>query len=146
MRSRTDRAAERFLSGCNCAQSVLWAWADTAGLDPEKALKIACGFGAGIARRQEICGAVAGGIMVIGLLYGRGEDHDRAATDATYARTHELIRRFEERHGTCQCRGILEGVDLATDEGRRAFRELDLLNRKCLPAVQSVVAILEEIT
>jgi len=73
MKTRSDRATEMFLSGYNCAQSVLWSFSDEVRLDPDTALRIACGFGAGMARRQEVCGAVTGGIMVLGLRLGRGE-------------------------------------------------------------------------
>ena len=146
MKTRSDRAAEKFLAGYNCAQSVLWSFSPELGLDAELSLKVACGFGAGIARRQEVCGAVTGGIMVIGLRHGRGEKQDRTATEATYAKTQELIRRFEARHGTCNCRQLLGGCDLATEQGRADFKEKDLLNRTCKVCVQTVVGILEDLT
>ena len=146
MTTRADRATEKFLSGYNCAQSVLWSFSEEVRLDSETALKIACGFGAGMARRQEVCGAVTGGIMVLGLRHGRGEKQDRTATEETYARTQELMRRFEARHGTCNCRQLLDGCDLATEEGRKTFKDRDLINRTCKVCVQTVIAILEEMT
>lgn len=144
MKTRSDMATEKFLSGYNCAQSILWSFSQELRLDAESALKISCGFGAGMARRQEMCGAVTGGIMVLGLRHGRGENQDRTATEETYAKVQELICRFEARHGTCNCRQLLDGCDLATDEGRKAVKDRDLLNRTCKPCVQTVVAILEE--
>jgi C_GCAxxG_C_C family probable redox protein len=144
MKTRSDKATEKFLSGYSCAQSVVWSFCDETGLHPDTALKIACGFGGGMARRQEICGAVTGGIMVLGLAYGRGEEHDQAATEATYAKTRELMRRFEVEHGTCNCRRLLGGCDIATEEGRNYFEEHDLINRKCAPCVRTAIAILEE--
>jgi len=143
MKTPGDKATEKFLSGYNCAQAVLWSFGDELGLDPDTALKIACGFGAGMARRQETCGAVTGGIMVIGLRFGRGEGQDRTATGETYAKTEELMRGFETMHGTCNCRQLLEGCDIATEEGRKVFAERDLLNRTCKPCLQTVVSILE---
>ena len=137
-------AAERFLAGYNCAQSVLWAFSDEVGLEPETALKVACGLGAGMGRRQEVCGAVTGGIMVLGLRHGRGEKQDRSATEETYARTQELMRRFEAKHGTCNCRLLLGGCDFSTEEGRKAFKDRDLHNTVCKPCVQTVVSILED--
>lgn len=145
MKTRIERATEKFLSGYNCAQSVLWAFSRSIGLHPETALKIACGFGAGMARRQEVCGAVSGAIMVLGLRHGRGEGQDRMATEETYSKVLELMRRFEARHGTCSCRVLTQGYDLMTDEGRKAFVDRDLLNTVCRPCVQTAVEILEEI-
>jgi len=144
MKSKSDAATEKFLSGYNCAQSVLWTFSNELRFDPESALKIACGFGAGMARRQDICGAVTGGIMALGLKYGRGDKQDRTATEETYAKTQELMRRFEARHGSCNCRQLLDGCDLSTEEGLRRFKEKDILNRTCKACIQTVVAILEE--
>jgi C_GCAxxG_C_C family probable redox protein len=144
MKTKSDAATEKFLSGYNCAQSVLWSFSPELRFDPESALKIACGFGAGMARRQDICGAVTGGIMAVGLKYGRGGKQDRTATDETYAKTQEMMRRFEARHGSCNCRQLLDGCDLTTEEGLRGFKEKEMLNRTCKVCIQTVVAILEE--
>ena len=96
-----DTAMQKFLAGYNCAQSVLYAFGPDLGLDGETALKVATGLGAGMARRGEVCGAVTGGILVLGLKYGRGGQQDRSATEHTYRRTQELMAGFEQRHGSC---------------------------------------------
>jgi C_GCAxxG_C_C family probable redox protein len=72
MSTRTDIATTRFLSGYNCAQAVLDAFRDEASLDEDLALKMATGLGAGMGRKQEVCGAVTGGVLVLGLRHGRG--------------------------------------------------------------------------
>jgi C_GCAxxG_C_C family probable redox protein len=59
--SKTDIAVQKFTSGYNCAQSVLSSFSNDLGLDENTPLKIACGFGAGMGRKQEVCGAVSGG-------------------------------------------------------------------------------------
>ena len=141
---RADRAAERFDADYNCAQAVLWSFADALGLDPDAALRIASGFGGGIARRQEICGAVSGGIMALGLRFGRGEAGDLEANDEVQLKTVDFIRRFESRHGSVICGQLLEGCDLSTEEGRQACAELGLHERICTPCVRSAVAIVEE--
>ncbi len=145
MISTAETASEKFLSGYNCAQSVLWTFAPRINIVPDAALKIACGFGAGMGRRQEVCGAVTGGTLVLGLKFGRGEAQDRTATEATYAKTQELMRRFEAAHGSCICRQLLGGCDLTTEAGRAAFKDKDLLNTTCVPCVRTVCDILENI-
>ncbi|MEI7902797.1 MAG: C-GCAxxG-C-C family protein [bacterium] len=142
-KTHAETASEKFLSGYNCAQSVLWAFAQSLNLDPDTALKCACGFGAGMSRRQEVCGAVTGGIMVLGLKYGRGDAQDRTATELTYAKTQELMHRFEDRHGTCICRKLLDGCDLNTEAGREHFKDQDIFNKTCVPCVRTVASILE---
>ena len=144
MKTRSDKATEKFLSGYSCAQTVLWSFCEEFGLHPDTALKIACGFGAGVARRQEICGAVTGGIMVLGLTFGRGEEQEVTAMDDTYAKAQELIRRFEAQHGSSNCRQLLGGLDITTEEGHDDFETRDLINHTCKPCVQTVISVLEE--
>ncbi len=140
-----DMALAKFAEGYNCSQSVLHAHCDELGLDRNTALRLACGLGAGMGRKGEVCGAVSGGVLVLGLRHGRGENDGRSATDTTYAKVRELMDRFQQRHGTVRCRELLGGCDLATPEGQKAFKEKDLFQRVCMPCVETVVRILEEI-
>ena len=141
---RSERATEKFLSGYNCAQSVLWAFSEEFGLSADTAVRLATGLGAGMAYRQEVCGAITGGILVLSLRYGRGDSQDSTATEETYAKTRELMSRFEAEYGTCSCRELLGGCDIATEEGRKVFIDNDMLNTKCKRCVQSVVDALED--
>jgi len=142
---RSEIAEAKFLEGYNCAQSVFYSFCDDLNFDKNIAMKLACGFGAGMGRKEEVCGAVSGGIMVIGMKYGRGENQDRSLTERTYQKTHELMDKFNEKHGSFICRKLLEGCDLTTHEGQREFKEKDLLNKVCKSCVASVVEIIEEI-
>jgi C_GCAxxG_C_C family probable redox protein len=144
MNTKHDDAVKKFCEGYNCAQSVLFAHCDALHLDKNSALRLATGFGAGMGRKEEVCGAVSGGILVLGLKHGRGEKDDRSATETTYARTRELMDKFQKRHGTFICKQLLNGIDLTTAEGQRSFKENDFLNRVCVPCVESVITILEE--
>ena len=54
--TKAERARELFLEGCNCAQAVFLAFAEEK-LDRETALKIASGFGGGMAGMRDVCGA-----------------------------------------------------------------------------------------
>ncbi len=145
MNDRTEVAVSKFLEGYNCAQSVLYSYCDTLGFDKNTALKLACGLGAGMGRKGEVCGAVTGGILVIGARYGRGERDDQTAKELTYKKTSELMDLFEQKHGTFICRKLLNGCELSTEEGQRCFKENDLSHRTCRLCVQSVVEILHSI-
>lgn len=124
---------------------MLYAFREESALSEETALKIACGFGAGMGRKGEVCGAVTGGILALGMRHGRGAKEDRSATELTYQKTRELMDRFVKKHDTFICRKLLHDCELTTDEGQRRFKENDYLNRICAPCVQSVVGILESI-
>lgn len=143
--TRSEQAVSKFMEGYNCAQAVFFSFCDDLLIDKDKALKIACGFGAGMGRKEEVCGAVTGGIIVIGAKYGRGVNDGRTAQEETYAKTRELMNQFTDRHGSFICRILLNGCELTTAEGQKHFKENDLLNKICKPCVQSVVQIIEKI-
>jgi C_GCAxxG_C_C family probable redox protein len=145
MKNKTDVAIDKFSESYNCAQAVLYSFCDDLRFNKDVALKMACGFGAGMARKQEVCGAISGGILAIGLKHGRGERQDRTVTEETYGKVRELMARFESKHGSCICRALLNGCDLNTPEGRQYFKENDLLNKTCKGCVKTVVETIEEI-
>jgi len=146
MKTRSEVADAKFVEGYNCAQSVLFSFHDDLGLDAESALKLSCGFGGGMGRLGEICGAVSGGILVLGLKMGRGERDGRAQTDIAYARIREFMNRFSVRHGSCHCRELLSGCDLATPEGQAYFKDNECFNLICRPCVRDAVAFIDEMT
>jgi len=123
----------------------LFSFCEELGLDADTALKIACGFGAGMGRKGEVCGAVSGGVMVLGLKYGRGEKEERAQTDATYAKIRELIDRFCAKHGSCICRELLSGCNLATPEGQTYYWENQCFNGICRPCVRDAAEIVADL-
>ena len=143
--TRSEQAVSKFIEGYNCAQSVLLSFCDDLKIERDKALKMACGFGAGMGRKEEVCGAVTGGIIVIGAKYGRGENDDRKATEVTYVKIRELMDQFAERQGTYICRKLLNGCELTTEEGQKTFKDNDYFNKVCKSCVRSAVEILETI-
>jgi C_GCAxxG_C_C family probable redox protein len=142
--SRADRALSLFRRGFSCSQAVAAAFAADHGLDEETALRLAQGFGGGIARQADWCGALTGAILVIGLKHGRVRPEDEAARDRTYDLVRELLARFKSRHGHVTCRDLL-GCDLGTAEGQKKIEELRLHQAKCETFVRDAAAILEEI-
>ena len=144
MKSRGDAAVEMMIAGDNCAQAVLCAFSAEFGLDRRKALGLASGFGAGMGRRQEVCGAVTGGIMAIGLKHGSAREGDKEAKEQTYRLVRELMARFAAEYGSCLCRELL-GLDLSSEEGQKKYKEAGLADKVCRPCVRGAVRILEEI-
>ena len=144
MKTKNDEAQQKLREGYNCTQSVLYAHREDFNLDPNMALRLGCGLGAGMGRKGEVCGAVTGGILVLGFRHGRGANEDRSATESTYAKTRQLMDEFKRRHGSFICRELLNGCDLTTPEGQQYFKDNDLGRRICWPCVESVVKILHE--
>ncbi len=128
-------ASGQFARGFNCAQSVLSAFADRAGLSTEHALRVAGPFGGGIARSGEMCGALSGALMALGLLYG--EDRPEAK-EHIYTIAREFSEQFRRRHGSILCRDLLHH-DISTPEGLQAAREQNAFATVC-PFVVEVTA------
>jgi C_GCAxxG_C_C family probable redox protein len=96
-------------------------------------------------RKEFVCGAVSGGILVLGFKFGRGDREGESAKEATYEKTRELINRFTAKHGTVMCRELLNGCELLTEEGQRFFEDNQLKDKACKPCIGSAIQILEEL-
>jgi len=137
------RGVERFAAGFNCAESVLLGVTGALGCVGDGVPMVATGFGGGVARRGEICGAVTGAVMAIGLCRGRSRAEDLDARDRTYAAVDGLLSRFSERHGSLTCRELI-GCDLSTVEGRNRAAELRTHQDVCPKFVASAAALAVE--
>ena len=130
MNTKPDQAADTFKNGFNCAQAVFATYAEEFGIDRTEALKISCGFGAGMGRRQEVCGAVSGAILLIGCKHGKTIREDNAANELTYKLVRELSEKFIAKHGSISCKELL-GCNLLTPEGQQFFKENNFRDLKC---------------
>ena len=143
--NRVEQAVSCYKGGFSCAPAVLSAYASEFGLDIETALKIATGFGAGMGRMGETCGAVTGAFMVIGLKYGKSKADDNQAREKTYELVREFVSRFKTRNGSIVCKELL-GCDLSTSEGMKLAKETGVTVTLCPKFVQNAAEILEEIS
>ena len=143
--NRSEKAKELFLSGYNCAQSVLLSFADDLKYSKELAQKMAAGFGGGMGKQQETCGAVTGAIMVVGLLKGEAVNNNEELKTAAYGAVKELTRDFVEVYKTTKCSDLI-GCDLNTPEGAAKFKEEKIMETTCAGCVVKAVQILEDLT
>ena len=118
-------AAINFFERYNCAQSVLCAYAEDFGMEKKEALSIAVGFGGGIGRTQETCGAVTGAVMVLGLLSDFKAEDDRKKINAVYTKVQRFLEEFAKVKGSTKCRDLI-GCDLQSEEGQKYFKEKNL--------------------
>ncbi len=145
MEFATESSAQRFQQGFNCAQSVLSAFASRHGLEAGLALRIAGPFGAGVARRGEMCGAVSGGLMALGLRHGSVEAQDAEAKRRLYSVAQDFLRQFEARCGSLECRGLL-GLDLSRPGSLEAAEQRGLFTDLCPGFVRAATEIVEALS
>lgn len=98
-----DSAEALFSQGFACSQAIFSAYATEYGLNNDAALKVSSGFGGGMGRMAQTCGAVTGAYMVIGLKYGAVSGQDQEAKQKTYRQVREFTvvgDRLKELDGT----------------------------------------------
>lgn len=141
--NRIKTAQKIFREGFNCSQSVLFAFSDKTEIPQDILLKLGTGFGAGIAREGEICGALSAGVILLGLKFGRGLEEKDSQTEVTYLKVQELFDQFKGKNSSSFCNEILNGCKLNTPEGQMKFEQEGLFEIKCMNCVSSAVEIIE---
>ncbi len=116
---------------------MLLAVAESERIQSDLIPKIATGFCGGVSRTCGMCGAVSGGIMVVGLFTGRSASTD--SITETYSKVQKLLEEFRLRFGSTNCRE-LTGCDLGTDEGQAFFKKNEI-KKKCRIYIEGATGI-----
>lgn len=102
MENYGETAVALFATGMNCAQSVFCAFAEDLGMDAETAAKVSSGLGGGVGRLREVCGAVTGATLVLGMKYGPDKT-------VVYEKVQAIAAEFKAEMGSIVCRELLSG-------------------------------------
>jgi C_GCAxxG_C_C family probable redox protein len=140
---QAECAVACFKEGFSCSQAVLATFAPQLGLERETALKIAGAFGGGMGRLGEVCGALTGALMALGLRYGCVNARNTDGKEEVYRLARELANEFRARHGAILCRELL-GCDISTPEGRNLAREKGLFANLCPQLVRDAAEIVQQ--
>ena len=138
-----EEAQKYFERHFNCAQSVFAPFAVRYGMDLDTAMKIATPFGGGMGHAGQICGAVSGGLMAIGLVKGV-TSYDREKKYACYELAQIFQDRFWEIYGDITCPGLL-GYDIGDPEELDEVRKKNLFNKLCPKYVGDAARIVDEL-
>ena len=137
------KAAELFLGGNNCAQAVVIAFSDVTGLTPELSARMSAPFGGGMGRLREVCGAVSGMLMVVGLLYGYTDPGEKDCVKKEhYHLVQDLAGQFREEIGSIVCREILKNPPSDPNPTPRTAEFYK--NRPCAHMVITAARILDK--
>ncbi len=142
--SRVEQALSCFKEGFMCSQALLSTYCEEFGLESELALKLADGFGGGMGRMGETCGAVTGVFMIIGLKHGRTGIEDTQAHEKTDSLINEFAAKFKSRNGSILCKELID-CDISTPEGLTRAREKNLFTTMCPKYIQDAAEIAEEL-
>ena len=141
--TRPEQAYENFKSGYNCCQSIAVAYADLLGLSSEMAARLSSGFGGGMGRLREVCGAVSGMVFVASAFKGYSDPKDNAQKKELYALIQKLAGAFERENGSIVCRELL-GLSVKKEDPTPSARtEGYYKKRPCAELVRMAAEILE---
>lgn len=141
--NRSEKAAECFGNGCNCAQAVFTAFCEELGLDKKTGLKLACPFGGGLGHTGGVCGAVTGALLVIGLKYGPENPEDGEIKAQNYKIAQNFISEFKSRNGSINCTELIS-YDLSDESQLDLARQSGVFETTCPKYVRDAVEILEQ--
>lgn len=143
-----EKAKQNFENGMNCAQAVFCAFADLSGIDESMSMKLAASFGGGMGRMREVCGAVSGMFMALGVLYDGGKIPSHEEKMAHYQRVQELAAKFKEENGSIICRELLNGVQTTSgnvpEERTQAYYAKRPCGEYCFAAAEILAKFIEE--
>ena len=141
--TKRELASGHFKQGYNCAQSVVLAFKDELGLDERTLLTMASPFGGGMGRLREVCGAVSGAFIVLGLKFGYVSAEDYEGKKRLYGYVQEVGNRFKALNGSYICSelvGLPAGADKPAPEKRT---DEYYKKRPCADLVGDAAEILE---
>lgn len=101
MSKYSDKAVELFMSGKNCSQAVFMAFALDLGLTEEMASAVSIGLGGGVGRMREVCGAVSGSAMIVGLKY------PEMSKAEIYEKVQLIAEEFKKTNPSIVCKELL---------------------------------------
>lgn len=115
LEERVQRARDNFkVHGYNCCQSVLLAYADVIGIDPQTAAVLTSGFGGGMGRLREVCGSVSAMFMIAGYISPAADPTIKSDRTANYALVQEVAGKFRKENGSIVCKELLGLVPKST--------------------------------
>lgn len=109
-------AMDLFRGGFFCSEALVSSFRTNFELDiPEQIVAMASGFPVGIGRSKCLCGAVSGGVMMLGYFFGRTKQKD-PRVEKNLALSKELHDWFREKNSALCCRILTKGMDMAAGE------------------------------
>ncbi|KIR01988.1 hypothetical protein P261_00802 [Lachnospiraceae bacterium TWA4] len=140
----SDKIRDEFLKGYDCSQVVLRSVATELGITEDEANKMAACFGGGM-QMGEICGAVIGAMIAIGLKYGHSDLENLAKEKEIMSKkSQEFREKFLSQYDSVICRKLL-GYDLTKLEEAKEAIDSGRMMDFCPKLVEESIKILKEV-
>ena len=135
-----DKVKKLFQGQIACSQATFVVYGEHLGLgkvDKDTCMKIASAFSGGIAQTGNVCGALTGALMALGLKYG-GKNWEKVDDVSK-----ELLKEFKSLNGSILCRELINH-DLNTAEDIKQAFEKGTFNN-CQKFVDDVSMMLDKL-
>ena len=142
--SKADYAKELFEGGCNCCQAVFCAFPENTNLTKDEAMRLSAGFGGGMGRMREVCGAVSGMTMVLSQKFACADPNNKEEKAALYALIQKAAGEFREENGSVVCRELLGLAEKSSDPVPEERTAAYYRKRPCSELVHCAAAIAEK--
>lgn len=137
-----ERARKLFVEDhYRCSQAVLGAFAQELGLDEAQGRKVSSCFGSGMCL-GETCGCITGGLMALGLRFGRSQVEDEAAREREQEVARTFTTQFRAQCGATSCQALL-GRDVTDPEELARIKAEGLFYTRCPQFVDAAVGLIE---
>ncbi|MHA1243108.1 MAG: C-GCAxxG-C-C family protein [Candidatus Heimdallarchaeota archaeon] len=134
------KTLEYFSDDYNCSQAVLKGVIEEMGYYFDEAPMVTAAYGGGIIGRGEVCGAVSGALMALGVINGNKISDLVEFKKTTYEDSKVFYEQFEGKFGCSTCNGII-GVDPNDPDGREKARDAGTFAERCPKFVAEAVRI-----
>ena len=134
-----DKNAEKYRG---CSQWALYALQQHLNLWNIDVFRAASGFAGGVGGSGELCGALSGGLLAIGFVYGRDTLEPIETSEAfnnSMERCAQLCDRFKEEFGGINCRDVQKQLFGRSWDMRNTREKDDFLSREDVNKCSNVV-------
>lgn len=142
MSNKSEMAVEQFRKGFNCAQSVFSSFINELDISDDIAFRITSGFGGGMGKLQNTCGAVTGAFMVLSCKLGEVDAPDPELKATINHTIQDFAQKFEKKFGSLNCRQLID-IDLNDPEQTKKAKEERVFELKCEEFIRYSVKTLE---
>jgi len=130
----------------HCSQAIAMVGQEKLGKNNDDVIRAMGAFGGGLGGNGEVCGALAGGLAVLGLCYSRAHQEEKE-NPRMWKDAEELVRRFRDEivqlNGSILCRDISQ-IDWKDREQVKAFYKGDKV-KDCMRIVGETAMLLGEL-
>ena len=128
-----NKAREYFLKGYSCSESVLISLAEEWHLPAGVTPRAGSALGGGVGASGEVCGAITGAAVALGLYKGRDDITDEVGTERKkklYMTMRKLNKAFTHKFGAVTCRQLIH-LDLSDPDQLEIFKQCGKRKNLC---------------